>query len=140
MEIRLVELEDDGPLHPLFLKEGIELGNEPVASDFIRILALKKGEVYLAGAGLARRGDYLIIDAIAVDKSFQGQGLGRKLMEELLSSPPTEDLYLVAQVPEFFRKFGFEELTMEDCPKVFGCSHCDRQGVDCFPLCMVLRE
>ena len=94
----------------------------------------------MAGAGLARRGDYLIIDAIAVDKSFQGQGLGRKLMEELLSSPPTEDLYLVAQVPEFFRKFGFEELSMEGCPKVFGCSHCDGEGGDCFPLCMVLRE
>ncbi|NLY73283.1 MAG: GNAT family N-acetyltransferase [Tissierellia bacterium] len=140
MELRLVELEDDSPLHSLYLKEGIELGNEPVLSDFIKVYALKRGEDYLAGAGLARRGGYLIIDAIAVDRDYQGQGLGRKLMKELLNYPREEDLYLVAQVPEFFRKFGFEGLDMGKCPKVFGCSHCDRQGVDCFPLCMVLRK
>lgn len=140
MEIRLIELEDTSSLESLFLQEGIELGNEPVASIFIKVLALKKGEKLLAGGALARRADYLVVDAIAVDSHYQGQGLGRWLMEELLSLPREEDLYLVAQEPDFFRKFGFEELTMEACPKVFGCTGCDRWGQDCFPLCMVLRR
>lgn len=139
--IGFISLEGDKELHPLFIKEGIEIGNEPLASDFIKILAYKKDGDYLAGASLGRRGQYLVVDAIAVDSSLQGRGIGRALMEELLDQLPLEeDIFLMAQQPGFFRKLGFEDIALEDCPPVFGCSHCERAGVDCFPQAMVLKK
>ena len=141
MKRSFLRLEDDRPLHPLFLKEGIEIGNEPIASDFIKVLGYEVDGVYLAGASLGRRGDYLVVDAIAVDSSLQGQGIGRELMKELLQELPfDEDLYLMAQQPGFFKKLGFKEMDFDEAPRVFGCSDCERAGVDCFPKAMVLKE
>jgi amino-acid N-acetyltransferase len=135
-----ITLHSDKDLHPLFIREGLEVGNEPVSSRFIRILAYKK-EDYLAGASLGRRGEYLIVDSIAVDASLHGQGIGKRLMKELLHDLPyDEDLYLMAKAPGFFKKLGFEDLAIEQCPPVFGCLDCEKQGVTCFPQAMVLRR
>lgn len=132
-------------LHPLYKEEGLEIGNEPVETRFVRSLGYKKGRgkkgKYLAGASLGKRGDYLILDSIAVDKKLQGQGIGERLMNELLHDLPYgEDLYLIAKAHDFFEKLGFEDIPIEECPPVFGCLNCDRLDVDCFPKPMVLRK
>lgn len=53
-----------------------------------------------------------IVD-VAVDPAFQGQGLGRKIMEYLVAyleanAPKGAYICLMADVPELYEKFGFK--------------------------------
>jgi|LSQX01.2.fsa_nt_gb GNAT superfamily N-acetyltransferase len=140
-DIRFITLDSDEDLHSLFIKGGLEVGNEPIPSKFMRVLAFKEEEDYLAGASLGKRGEYLVVDSITVDERLRGRGIGQKLMKELLFDLPYEkDLYLMAKAPDFFKKLGFELIPMEECPPVFGCLNCDRLGVNCFPKPMILRR
>lgn len=55
-----------------------------------------------------------IVD-VAVDPAHQGKGLGRKIMENLMSwfeqqSPVGAYITLVADVPELYAKFGFKSV------------------------------
>ncbi|ADJ14603.1 GNAT family N-acetyltransferase [Halalkalicoccus jeotgali] len=68
---------------------------------------------------------YQIVD-IAVHPNRQGEGLGRRVMEELLAyldenAPETAYVNLIANVPEFYERFGFEACA----PELVGM---DRQG------------
>lgn len=139
-DMEFITLDSDKDLHSLFIRGGLEVGNEPIPSKFIRILALKE-EDYLAGASLGIRGEYLVVDSIAVDERLRGRGIGKKLMKELLFDLPYDkDLYLMAKAPGFFKSLGFEDLPLEQCPPVFGCLNCEKLGVDCFPQAMILRR
>lgn len=53
-----------------------------------------------------------IVD-VAVDPKYQGQGLGRVLMQHIMSyldkaAMPTAYITLMADVPELYQKFGFK--------------------------------
>lgn len=135
------EIRDPSRILDLFTKEGLEVGNEPVKSNFLKILVYEKEGTVLAAAALARRGESLVLDGIAVDRSLHGKGIGRKILEELLVDLPfDEDLYLVAKEPDFFHRLGFSFIEMKDLPPIFGCNNCDREGVECFPKAMVLPK
>ena len=56
--------------------------------------------------------NFEIVD-IAVDPSYQGQGWGRKIMEAIMAyldreAPQGCYISLIADVPEFYEKFGFK--------------------------------
>ncbi|WP_444906075.1 GNAT family N-acetyltransferase [Microbulbifer sp. EKSA008] len=56
--------------------------------------------------------NFEIVD-VAVDPKFQGIGLGRQIMEHIMAYLDREALHsayitLMADVPELYRKFGFE--------------------------------
>ena len=89
------------------------------------ILGMRKGEYYVSG--------------IAVDIPMRRTGIGRIMMNKLINEVKSrggERIYLVAKVPEFFRSLGFETITKDDAPEIFGCTTCDQFGVDCFPEIM----
>ncbi|WP_444931907.1 GNAT family N-acetyltransferase [Microbulbifer sp. SSSA002] len=56
--------------------------------------------------------NFEIVD-VAVDPKFQGIGLGHQVMEHIMAyldreALPSAYITLMADVPEFYRKFGFE--------------------------------
>lgn len=97
------------------------LGNELFA------VTVRDGEEAVAMGRVVGDGAtvYHVVD-IAVHPDHQGEGLGRRLMEELLAyldenAPETAYVNLIANVPEFYERFGFEACT----PELVGM---DRQG------------
>lgn len=55
---------------------------------------------------------------IAVAPEYQGRGLGRRVMEELVSwletnAPPSAYINLIASEPGFYERFGFESSAPE---------------------------
>jgi ribosomal protein S18 acetylase RimI-like enzyme len=59
--------------------------------------------------------NFEIVD-IAVDPAYQGQGWGRKIMEAIMDyldkeAPQGCYISLIADVPEFYEKFGFKRCT-----------------------------
>lgn len=79
--------------------------------------------------------DIAEVRSLAVDKSAAGQGWGTKLVEACLSEAVTLGLYRVftlTYVPDFFRRFGFEEASKDVLPqKVWAdCINCPK-----FPDC-----
>lgn len=59
------------------------------------------------------RYNFEVVD-IAVDPQYQGQGLGRQIMENIMAflnrnAPEGSYISLVADVPELYEKFGFNK-------------------------------
>ncbi|WP_460225703.1 GNAT family N-acetyltransferase, partial [Aurantivibrio infirmus] len=73
----------------------------------------EKGEVIGMGRVVGDGGCNFEVVDIAVDPNFQGQGLGRKIMEEIMEYlkehvPEQSYVSLIANTPWLYEKFGFE--------------------------------
>ncbi len=60
----------------------------------------------------------LVLDDVLVREDRRGQGIGRSLMNAVMNSRGGT-LYLCchADVLDFYRRFGFEEITIDDAPE-----------------------
>lgn len=79
--------------------------------------------------------DLAEIRAMAVKSEYQGKGIGKKLIEELLSEAQSLDIHQVFALTyqvEFFKKCGFKEISKDEMPhKVWKeCINCPK-----FPHC-----
>jgi amino-acid N-acetyltransferase len=59
--------------------------------------------------------------SIAVKENYRGVGIGKKIIEYLISTSPTETLYLTcrAGLGGYYEKFGFINLSFEEMPRYF---------------------
>jgi len=62
----------------------------------------------IGAVALKRHKDCEELVSLAVDPSFRGQGLGRRLVQSLLKSAPG-DIYLATIIPDFFKRCGFNK-------------------------------
>jgi len=71
-------------------------------------------------AGLERLGDYALLRSAAVDPEWRGRGLGRTLVDRVISdaqSAGVRALYLLTTTAEqYFPTFGFRETTRDAVP------------------------
>lgn len=71
-------------------------------------------------AGLERCGDYGLLRSAAVDQAWRGQGLGRTLVERVISAAESAGiraLYLLTTTAEdYFPAFGFQKTAREAVP------------------------
>jgi N-acetylglutamate synthase-like GNAT family acetyltransferase len=71
-------------------------------------------------AGVERCGDYGLLRSAAVDPRWRGEGLGRALVEHLISTAKSggvRALYLLTTTAEqYFPSFGFQTTTRDDVP------------------------
>ena len=119
LEIRSATAEESGDIRRLILEGGIN----PFGLDWRRFVVAVTGEGDVIGCGqLKPHGkDTLEMASLAVTEDWRGEGIGRRLIEELLQRG-SEPLWLMCRsslVP-LYQKFGFEEVGPgEEQPKYF---------------------
>ena len=83
------------------------------------LVAEREGSV-IGTIGIERYGDYGLLRSAAVDTAWQGKGIGRALVEKLLSSARAAGLrgvYLLTTTAEgYFPAFGFRRVERESVP------------------------
>lgn len=127
------ETEPPTPAEFVSLREAAGLGSRTEAAarrglgNELFAITVRKGTQAVAMGRIVGDGAtvYQIVD-IAVHPDQQGDGLGRRVMEELLAyldenAPESAYVNLIANVPEFYERFGFERCA----PELIGM---DRQG------------
>jgi N-acetylglutamate synthase-like GNAT family acetyltransferase len=136
-------------LVPFFIENGLEFSEEDeVPTDIVACYlaeypeASQSSPARIAGAAVLalREGEY-ICDGIATDAGARGAGLGKELLETLISDVRSRggaSLYLVARAPAFFAKHGFVPIPRTEAPSFFECFTCPQYKKTCFPEVMKL--
>ena len=127
-----------------FVENQLEFdGDEEVDTDIVKCWKITQGDDYLvAGCVLAKREEEYIIDGMAVDKVMRKTGMGKILVDKVISEVKKlggERIYLVARAPGFFRKLGFEAIDPSEAPNFFECKQCPQYQVSCHPEVMKLE-
>ena len=127
-----------------FVENQLEFdGDDEVDTDIVKCWKITQGDDYLvAGCVLAKREEEYIIDGIAVDKVMRKTGMGKILVDKVISEVKKlggERIYLVARAPGFFRKLGFEAIDPSEAPNFFECKQCPQYQVSCHPEVMKLE-
>lgn len=143
---KMEAISDFSSLVPFFIENGLEYSEgEPEPEGLTGCWQVVSGEgdekQRVAALVLSvRQGEY-VIDAIAVTKMFRKFKIGKILMEKAIKTVLEKggsSIYIVAKVPEFFKKFGFETISREEAPDFSECFNCEQFGAGCEPEVMKL--
>jgi len=64
----------------------------------------------LAGFGRFKcYGKVYELATIGVLENYRGNGIGRKIVEKLMSAAPSKEIWITTIIPEYFEQFGFIE-------------------------------
>lgn len=111
-----ITLRDAYPGDMPFIKEHIEkflLDDEDIAFRQF-VVAVQEGEI--VGFGRIRpHKEVYELGSIGVVENRRKLGIGRMLVEHLIGRFPTDDVYLVTDIPEYFERLGFRKI--EGAPK-----------------------
>ena len=141
MRTRNARLPDAGPIHELislYCEQGMLLPRSlPEICENIRDFVVVEGSNHILGCGaLHLYGPHLAeIRSIAVQPAYQGQGVGRRLMEALQQEAErhrVSGICLFTRTPAFFSRMGFSVSAREalpdklykdccSCPKLLCC-------------------
>lgn len=127
---------------PMFIRAGLEYAPGEEEPDGLQICfeVIEKGTgKRVGGAALAYIQDLFVLKAVAVEPEYQGQRLGTMLVNEAIRETVGRggsQLYLVAKVPEFYKKLGFH-VVKENAPDISTCNQCERFHHGCDSEIMV---
>lgn len=117
-------------LVPLFIQEGLELkAEDPAPEGLFSCFEVWDNEkaCLMGGAAICLQDGVYVLKYVAIDKSYQGLGLGRIIMDYVVSESANhgaKQLYLTAKVPGFYTKLGFEIISRKDAPIKTKCFTC----------------
>ncbi|MBI5963891.1 MAG: GNAT family N-acetyltransferase [Chloroflexi bacterium] len=105
------------------IKDLINLvGINPMGLDWKRFIVAvnDNGQVIACGQIKPHGGDIRELASIAVNPEFQGNGIARALIEQLLSTTP-RPVYLMcmSKMNDLYIKFGFKAIPYEMMPRYF---------------------
>lgn len=83
------------------------------------IVAEEKGEV-VGCVRLKSLGGFYELCSLAVEKGFQGQGVGYALVKEALGRSKGKPVYCLIRKPDFFRRHGFRQIERHGLPEDLG--------------------
>ena len=141
MKYHVEPTDEYSRLVDFFIESELEFDAEDeVDTDILGCYKIESKDGELIGAAvLAQREERFICDGIAVNEKYRKKGIGNILLDKLIDEVVDRDgeaLYLVARAPEFFRKYGFKEISPEDAPNFFECKYCEQYMVSCYPEIM----
>lgn len=144
MKFTMSSTDEYERLVKFFVENQLEFdGDEEVDTDIIKCWKVTQGDDYLvAGCVLAQREGKYIIDGIAVDKPMRKTGIGKILVDKVISEVKKRgggSIYLVARAPGFFKKLGFTVIDPSEAPNFFECKQCPQYRVSCHPEVMKLE-
>ena len=138
--VRIIPTDDHESLNAVYARNGLEVTEDaPVSTDTLASWVAFIDDVQVGAVTLAYRQNQYIIDGIALEEGFRGQGVGTGLLKTVIADVRKRNglsIYLVARDPEFFRANGFETVAREDAPEFFECFGCDQYKNTCFPEVM----
>ena len=131
MKFTMSSTDEYERLVKFFVENQLEFDGDEEVDDYL-----------VAGCVLAQRVGRYIIDGIAVDKPMRKTGIGKILVDKVISEVKGrggDSIYLVARAPGFFKKLGFIVIDPAEAPNFFECKQCPQYGVDCHPEVMKLE-
>jgi len=138
--VRIVPTDDHEALNAVYARNGLEVTEDaPVSTDTLASWVAYVDDQQAGATTLAFRQGQYIIDGIALEEGFRGQGVGTGLLKTVIANVRDrggDSIYLVARAPEFFRENGFVTVAREDAPEFFECFGCDQYNRTCFPEVM----
>ena len=138
---RIVETEDFYPLSVLFNSSGLEVEiSKETPEPTLKMWRCEdsKGSL-LAGLTIEKRADVFVLGNLAVAEEMRGNGIGEELLvlaEKEAAAMSADEFWLVGKVPEFYKKYGWEEVSREEAPEISKCLRCRQFGESCFPSIM----
>ena len=146
LRFKMKETDDFEKLVPFFMENGLEYSEgEKAPAGLVQCWEVVHGgeedEHLVAALVLSQKQGEYTIDAIAVSQLFRKFKMGKILMDKAIKTVLEKGgkrIYLVAKVPEFFKKFGFEVISREEAPDFSECFHCEQYGSSCKPEVMKL--
>lgn len=141
---RIIKSKNYEDMIQMFIEAGLEVSpNEPapkgllVCFEMFDTLSGRR----IGGASLTKEYGEYVIRTVAIEKEYQGQGLGKQLVEAVIREAEEWDakrLILNAKVPGFYEKLGFSVVKRESAPPISDCNRCPRFGNGCSPEIMQL--
>lgn len=123
---------------------GLEFeGEDKVGNQVLKCWKVIQEPDHLTGGIILsmRHGEY-ILNGIAVDTPMRKSGIGRIMVDKLVTDVRKREgkrIYLVAKVPEFFEKVGFVPVEGHEVDHLFTCGTCKQRGDTCFPKIMMME-
>lgn len=117
---------------PMFIEAGLEMQpDEPAPDGLLACFEMIEKETgkRIGGASLAKMCGEYVLKTVAIEKAYQGKGLGRMLVEYVMDEAKewdAERLILAAKVPGFYQNIGFKIISREDTPPISDCLTCPR--------------
>jgi amino-acid N-acetyltransferase len=119
VSVRAAQSEDLPAIAELLQQSGLPITG--VQEWLPQFLVAEHEEQVVAVAGLELYGPSALLRSVGVRPEWRGSGLGRQLVERLLSTAQaqgTQDVYLLTTTAEqYFPRFGFACCTREDVPE-----------------------
>jgi amino-acid N-acetyltransferase len=111
MSIMAFAQAEDGPLvHSLLLRSG--LPQEGLDASLETLIVARKAEQVIGCAALEVNGNVALLRSVAVDPVHRSAGLGRQMVEALLTyvgKHGLQEVYLLTETAaEYFLRFGFQ--------------------------------
>ena len=122
---------------PMFIEAGLEMEpNEKRPSGLLECYELIDNNTgkRVGGASLVYTCDEYVIKTVAIEKAYQGKGLGTDLVKTIMQDAKergAKRIYLNAKVPEFYKTLGFTIVSHDEAPDISTCHLCHRYHNGC---------
>lgn len=141
----LLQKTNDYPgLTEMFFRNGLEVDVFDEKSEELiqawEMIEVNSGK-RVGGMALEKRAGVYVLADMAVEEPYRGKHFGAQMLDKAIEEfrkLGSEKIYLVAKIPDFYRKWNFESMDREDAPNISKCMTCEKFNKECFPEVMYL--